>query len=634
MSEGSQQDNIVIDVGWDQDEAFEEVDLVEGLDTEDFWTLVRRFNKQIFHVKATSPPPPGGLDLDVSSEEDFAPNKMRAQFERLYMGIMLGTLAGVQHVARLRSWREPRRTAIFCSIYFLAWALGALIPTLLSILVALILRPDFRPVVFPPAPLGMVNYQTGGLSAPHAGVLGSTDSATGAPENMRGEAVENEASNFVTGIAAIAMNVLTDEDPQHANSQKGGGVTELMPSPNEIATKVAVAKDKAAGVDRPSQDKTKVAVEELMWSQMRPLMHAICVVSDTWERFANMLDPIPPFTGRNHRLRLVALVAPLIVSFVLVPGYLISKVAGFTIGFGVFGQPLIARIYEGLNLQQYNLNKSQSDIGSTLLLGVPTDAQLVVTLLRLGEAQNTPLPPPPEPHKSPPKEAIDLDDKTLNATGGDRPLGATEEELDSAASIDPDRLKHAGGDDNEVSGGKEGEESDSKRKKFFSLFKKGARGAAKTAIAVDKTRAKRGRSSAKARLGAASDPKKPCLSGPLEFQASYDGMVGFVYLTTDPAAAALCFSEAAATDGSAHPQGKEAKPVWTIPVADMVELNKFSGYGTKSKMMAGWALDKAIMDGVEIVDRSGKSRVITAVPRRDQLFNRLCTMGEQSWKVL
>lgn len=172
-------------------------------------------------------------------------------------------------------------------VYLLAWALDLLIAGFLATIIVLILRPDVRLIMFPPAPLGMVNYQTGGLSAPHAGILGSTDSATDAPENKRGEAVEKEASNFVTGIVAIAMNVLTDEDPQHASAQTGGGGGSggKLPSPNELATKVAVAKDKAGGVDRPSQDKTKVAVQEIMWSQMRPIMHMLSVVSDMWERF-------------------------------------------------------------------------------------------------------------------------------------------------------------------------------------------------------------------------------------------------------------------------------------------------------------------------------------------------------------
>lgn len=159
-------------------------------------------------------------------------------------------------------------------------------PTLLITLMALLVSPRARNILFPPAPLALVDYETGGVSKPRAGLLASTDSATGAPENVKGEAIENEASNFVTGIAAIVMNVLTDEDPQHNNGQKGGGMTDALPPPNTLATKVATAKDKASGVDRPSQDKTKVPMEKVMWSKMRPLMHQMCVVSDTWERCA------------------------------------------------------------------------------------------------------------------------------------------------------------------------------------------------------------------------------------------------------------------------------------------------------------------------------------------------------------
>jgi hypothetical protein len=170
--------------------------------------------------------------------------------------------------------------------YFLAWYLDILAFTFLVTLLILVFSPEARRVMFPPAPPALVDYQTGGLSKPQAGVLVSTDSATGAPENVKGEAVENEASNFVTGLAAIAINTLTDKDPQHNERQKGGGKTDILPEPNSLATKVAVAKDKASGTDRPSQDKTKVPMEKTMWSKMRPIMHLLCVISDVWERFA------------------------------------------------------------------------------------------------------------------------------------------------------------------------------------------------------------------------------------------------------------------------------------------------------------------------------------------------------------
>lgn len=55
---------------------------------EDFHRGDTDFFQQIFHLKETSPPAPGGLDFIVSADEDFSPNKLRAQFERLYMGLV------------------------------------------------------------------------------------------------------------------------------------------------------------------------------------------------------------------------------------------------------------------------------------------------------------------------------------------------------------------------------------------------------------------------------------------------------------------------------------------------------------------------------------------------------------------
>jgi len=136
---------------------------------------------------------------------------------------------------------------------------------------ALISSRRVRSTLFPPAPLALMDYKTGGVAKPTAGVLGSVDSATGAPENYKGEAVENEASNFVAGLGAIALNILTDEDPQHDNDQKSSHISDALPAPNEAAVAVAVAKDKAAGVSIPSLDKTKKPMEEVMWSYTRPI---------------------------------------------------------------------------------------------------------------------------------------------------------------------------------------------------------------------------------------------------------------------------------------------------------------------------------------------------------------------------
>lgn len=247
-------------------------------------------SQQIYHVKSTPYPAPGGLDLNIADDEEFSPDKMRANVERLYMTVGVGLLAGVKHIARLRSWRETQRTACFAAAYFTAWLFDFLAPLLSAVLVALIAIPESREILFPPAPVSLVDSKTGGVQKPKAGVLGSRDSATGAPENHKGEAVEQEASNFVSSIASVALSSAAGKHPQGDQDSGENAATDAAPDPTALATKAADAKDKAAG-SKPSakHDKTKVPVETAMWSKMRPVMHTIGIVADTWERFAKYI---------------------------------------------------------------------------------------------------------------------------------------------------------------------------------------------------------------------------------------------------------------------------------------------------------------------------------------------------------
>ena len=70
----------------------------------------------MYHVKAVDRAPPGGLDLFIADEDEFSPDKLRANIERLYMTIGIGVIGFGKHIARLRSWREPRRTGAFCTV--------------------------------------------------------------------------------------------------------------------------------------------------------------------------------------------------------------------------------------------------------------------------------------------------------------------------------------------------------------------------------------------------------------------------------------------------------------------------------------------------------------------------------------
>ena len=106
----------VRDMGWNDHPKDVPTPLVGGLPNEELWTLVRRFNKQMYHVKATNEPMLGGLDLNIVDEDEFSPDKLRSNIERLYMTVIIGVMGFGKHIARLRSWREPRRTGCFCAV--------------------------------------------------------------------------------------------------------------------------------------------------------------------------------------------------------------------------------------------------------------------------------------------------------------------------------------------------------------------------------------------------------------------------------------------------------------------------------------------------------------------------------------
>jgi hypothetical protein len=75
-------------------------------------------------------------------------------------------------------------------VYSAAWLFDSITPLLVVTLIVLVVYPPSRGLLFPPAPVALVSNQSGVIQKPKAGVLGSVDSATGAPENHRGEAVE------------------------------------------------------------------------------------------------------------------------------------------------------------------------------------------------------------------------------------------------------------------------------------------------------------------------------------------------------------------------------------------------------------------------------------------------------------
>ncbi|TBU41265.1 hypothetical protein BD309DRAFT_898423 [Dichomitus squalens] len=715
------QDPGLKDLGW-SDHAPRPAHLILGLHNGDLFTLIRRFNKQVQHVRAIPPPPPGFLDLEIAKDEEFSPDKLRANLERLYMTVMIGMAAFGKHIARLRSWNEPRRTAGFAIVYFISWYLRILPAVLICTLVTLIFHAPSRRKLFPPAPLAAISGTSGNLQVPRAGTLGSDDSLTGAPEAHQGEAVEQEASHFVASIAAVGAgtvmgqggapkrkhgearaHVAKDNEGEietevDAQSASGDSIAGALPDPSEFALHAKNVKDQAhsGGVVDPAAQVAKKSVESAMWEKARPVMRILADVADTWERLANALEPVPPFPKYQARLRLAAVFAPLLVAAFVVPAEVVVHGTALLTGVIFFSQPILTRTYEELNRRVPNW-REYLELRRTLLKGVPTNAQLTATLLRIAEEAKAPLPPPPlpRPHHTvnaaraarpdvshPPQAAEQLkshdfafntDNYEIEGVDHDHPLAHTEgeESTDEGTYVDTDRESVEGGD-----------EPDSKKKrkhgsKMLGFIKKTTRAGVGGILGVDHLKAKVGNEHAKRRLGAVAQHDSGSQAvqeatdahadeslgpvdeqevergmaesalrreGPTSFSARFHGKKGRVLIVSSAASPCLSFVEekplrAALTRPSKVPGiGGDVSdglaPEITVGIADIVALRKVGGFGWKGKLVVGWATGKDVLDGLEIVDRWGERKVITAIKGRDELFNRLIAMGGQKWECL
>lgn len=257
---------------------------------------------------------------------------------------------------------------------------------------------------------------------------------------------------------------------------------------------------------------------------------------------------------------------------------------------------------------------------SNVLRGVPTNNQIALTLLRIGEAYKTPLPPVPtsttdEPYR---KQSLDVDAIPLDAS--------REEKLNA---ISPDITTFP-----EEKPPKDDEGPKHKHlSKFLRFFKGQTRTAVESKLAIDHVRAAAGSEKAKGHLGVIPKEKNLVYAGPSEFKARHSGKTGWLYIT-EAAEPLLVFTR----QDPRMAGGKSLDHAeFSIPNKEIKRLKRATAFAAKSaERAANYSQDKELLGSLEIstadTDQADNVYRFTAIPERDELFNRLVAIGQQRWE--
>ncbi|KAK4871392.1 hypothetical protein LT330_000629 [Penicillium expansum] len=514
-------------------------------------------------------------------------------------------------------WMLIRR---FDKVYVLSWLLDLLVPTMLAVLLALVVYPPCRSLMFPPAPISLVNKDTGGVQKPKAGILGSDDSITGAPEKFKGEAAEQEASNLVASVASVAVGSAVGKHDQGVPDD--APFEDDVPDAMDIVANTADAQSAAHGkVPTDSHDKTRQPMKQSVMEAANSSMQVIGDITDTYEKLGNALSATVPFPQLTPRLRLVALLGPALLASMMTSCYVFMKLSTLLVGLTFFGDPVIRRGVVYLNRRLPNWQKL-IQLQNSLLKGIPTNAQLALTLLRIGEANASPLPPPPTSQDKVPSRPVSLNQEEIT-------LGATDGEIQQAALVKPE--DHA----QEAQASPEKSQKRTLGSSILGFFRGTTASGVESKRGVDRLRAAIGSHHAKNRVGVLRDRgKRITPSGPVVFDARCKGKRGTVIIDSTKEPPLLYFTTDTPQSGDAQLENrKNGSVLFTMPVTDIQEMRKLGGMGWKGKLVVGWALGgKEVVDGLLITGKKpGQSYQLTAMGTRNQLFNRLIAIDRQVW---
>lgn len=257
-----------------------------------------------------------------------------------------------------------------------------------------------------------------------------------------------------------------------------------------------------------------------------------------------------------------------------------------------------------------------------MLKGIPTNAQLAVTLLRIGEANASPLPPPPTSKGKVPSRPASINCEELT-------LGATDEEIKQAALVKP--VDHV----QEVQTQPEKPHKRTFASSLVGFFRGTTASGVESKRGIDRLRAAVGSHHAKNHVGVLRDKGKMITPiGPVAFDARYKGKRGTVIIDSTKEPPLLYFTTDIPKLGDVQVENRKSGSVlFTMPVTEILEMRKLGGMGWKGKLVVGWALgSKEVVDGLLITGtKPGQSYQLTAMGTRNQLFNRLIAIDGQVW---
>jgi len=180
-------------------------------------------------------------------------------------------------------------------------------------------------------------------------------------------------------------------------------------------------------------------------------------------------------------------------------------------------------------------------------------------LLRLGEANHAPLPPPPEPgsktqsknqYEDHPPAASDADAAAGTATAGAKTVGGDTKPQDSDAKSDTSSVKKK-----------------KKGSRFLGFIKGTTKVGVETVLGADHLKARVGSEQSKSRRGILHRARRTG-DGPTEFQARHHGKKGLFLISTTATTPCCSFEKEPLAPGLAP------EPVFSIALDDIAELKK------------------------------------------------------------